>query len=68
MIARFQRPNADPRHVRSRWYLTHHDRNTASAMAYLEGGHTQSVIANATGLSVSRVSRLVSLNEAKGKT
>lgn len=50
------------------WYLTHHDRNTAIAMAYLEGGHTQSVIANATGLSVSRVSRLVSLNEAKGKT
>jgi DNA-binding transcriptional regulator LsrR (DeoR family) len=37
-------------------------------MAYLEGGHTQSAIAEATGLSVSRVSRLVSLNEAKGKT
>lgn len=50
------------------WYLAQHDRNTAIAMAYLEGGHTQSAIANAIGLSVSRVSRLVSFNEAKGKT
>ena len=50
------------------WYLTQHDRNTAIAMAYREGGHTQTAIANATGLSVSRVSRLVSLGEAKGKT
>ena len=49
-------------------YLTQHDRNTAIAMAYLEGGHTQSAIADATGLSVSRVSRLVSLRKAKGKT
>jgi REP-associated tyrosine transposase len=50
------------------WYLARHDRNTAIVMAHLEGGHTQSAIAKATGLSVSRVSRLVSLNEAKGKT
>jgi REP element-mobilizing transposase RayT len=50
------------------WYLTQHDRNAAIAMAYLEGGHTQSAIAHATGLSVSRVSRLVSSSEAKGKT
>jgi REP element-mobilizing transposase RayT len=50
------------------WYLTQHDRNTAIAMAYLDGGHTQTAIAVATGLSISRVSRLVSSNEAKGKT
>lgn len=50
------------------WYLTQYDRNTAIAIAYLEGGHTQSAIATATGLSVSRVSRLISTHEAKGKT
>jgi REP element-mobilizing transposase RayT len=50
------------------WYLDQHHRNKAIAMAYLEGGHTQSAIADALGLSVSRVSRLVSSSEAKGKT
>lgn len=50
------------------WYLAQHDRNTAIAKAYVEAGHTQSAIAAATGLSVSRVSRLISTHEAKGKT
>jgi putative transposase len=50
------------------WYLARDDRNTAIVTAHLEGGYTQSAIAQATGLSVSRVSRLVSLHEAKGKT
>lgn len=59
-----RRPGARP----LSWYLEHHDRDTAIAMAYRDGGHTQSAIAGATGLSVSRVSRLISLNEAKGKT
>ncbi len=36
--------------------------------AYLDGGHTQTVIAGAIGLSVSRVSRLIKAHEAKGKT
>jgi len=34
----------------------------------LEGGHTQTAIAEAAGLSVSRVSRLVKAYQAKGKT
>lgn len=50
------------------WYLEHHDRDTAIALAYRDGGHTQSAIAGATGLSVSRVSRLISSSEAKSKT
>ena len=59
-----RRPKARP----LSWYLAQHDRNIAIAMAYLEGGHTQSAIADATGLSISRVSRLISFYEAKGKT
>lgn len=59
-----RRPKARP----LSWYLAQHDRNIAIAIAYLEGGHTLSAIADAIGLSVSRVSRLLSFNEAKGKT
>jgi len=59
-----RRPKARP----LPWYLAQYDRDTAIAMAYLEGGHTQSAIATASGLSVSRVSRLISAHEAKGKT
>ena len=59
-----RRPRARP----LSWYLAEHDRNAAIAMAYREGGHTQTAIANACGLSVSRVSRLIASNEAKGKT
>jgi hypothetical protein len=51
-----------------RHYLDGHDRDTAIARAYLEGGHPQSAIAQATGLSVSRISRLIAAYEAKGKT
>jgi len=36
--------------------------------AYREGGYTQTAIARALGLSVSRVSRIISAVEAKGKT
>lgn len=50
------------------WYFRHHDRDSAIALAYVEGGHTQSALAQETGLSVSRVSRLVAAYEAKGKT
>lgn len=51
------------------WYFRHHHRDLAIALAYVEGGHTQSVIAQATKLlSVSRISRLVAEYEAKGRT
>jgi len=50
------------------WYFEQHDRDEAIAMAYLDGGYTQTVIAKSAGLSVSRVSRLIKANEAKGKT
>lgn len=59
-----RRPVARP----LRWYFKQHDRDTAIARAYLEGGYTQSMIAQAAGLSVSRVSRLIATYEAKGKT
>jgi len=36
--------------------------------AYREGGYTQSAIAAALGLSVSRVSRIIAAQQAKGKT
>ena len=49
-------------------YFEDPDRDAAIARAYLEGGHTQSAIAKATGLSVSRISRLIAAHEAKGKT
>jgi putative transposase len=44
------------------------ERFDAMAFAYLQGGRTQTDIARATGLSVSRVSRLIAANGAKGKT
>ena len=43
-------------------------REAGIARAYLEGGYTQTAIAAATKLSVSRVSRLVKSYEAKSKT
>ena len=49
-------------------YFKDSPRDVAIARAYLEGGHTQTAIARATGLSVSRVSRLIARREAKGKT
>jgi putative transposase len=42
--------------------------NAGIVAAYLHGGHTQTAIAGAIGLSVSRVSRLIKAHEAKGKT
>jgi len=47
------------------------DRNGRDAgvlRAYREGGYTQSAIAHALGLSVSRISRVIGAREAKGKT
>jgi putative transposase len=49
-------------------YLEKLDRNGAIVAAYLEGGYTQTAIAAQTGLSVSRISRLIAAAEAKGKT
>ena len=47
------------------WYFDRYDRDAAIVRAYREGGHTQSMIARAIGLSVSRVSRLVAAHEAR---
>ncbi len=40
----------------------------AIVQAYRDGGHTQTAIAVAAGLSASRVSELIALSEAAGKT
>lgn len=50
------------------YYLSHYSRDVAITRAYREGGHTQSAIAQVTGLSVSRISRVIAAAEAKGKT
>ena len=50
------------------WYLDRHHRDEAIVHAYLEGGYTQTAIAKTLNLSVSRISRLLATNEAKGKT
>lgn len=49
------------------WYLEHFDRDIAIVEAFVNGGYTQSAIARETGLSVSRISRLIKASEAKGK-
>lgn len=46
----------------------HGDRNEAIVHAYRDQGFTMSAIARQLGLSVSRVSRIISMAEAKGKT
>lgn len=49
-------------------YLRHHGgRDEGIMRAYREAGYTQSVIAKALGLSVSRISRVIHATEAKGK-
>jgi putative transposase len=50
------------------YYFAKAKRDEAILRAYREGGHTQTAIAEATGLSVSRVSRVIARLEAKGKT
>ena len=45
------------------WYLKRYERDQAISEAYVDGGHTQTAIATATGLSVSRVSRIISARE-----
>jgi len=57
-----------PRRQPLAWYLQRHARDDAIVRVHREGGHTQTAIAMATGLSVSRISRLVAAGEAKGKT
>ena len=49
-------------------YFSKAKRDESILLAYRDGGHTQTAIAEATGLSVSRVSRLIAKLEAKGKT
>ncbi|MGH8807388.1 MAG: sigma factor-like helix-turn-helix DNA-binding protein [Noviherbaspirillum sp.] len=49
-------------------YFDQYECDVAIVCAYLEGGHTQSAIAARAGLSVSRVSRIISMAEAKCKT
>jgi hypothetical protein len=50
------------------WCFKRQDRDDANASAFLEGGYTQWAIAAFAGLSVSRVSRLIKVSEAKGET
>jgi putative transposase len=50
------------------WYLERYDRDDAIIRAFVEGRHTQTAIAKAVGLSISRVSRLIAAGEAKVKT
>ncbi len=59
-----RRPATQPMPV----YFEQYDRDVAIVKAFLEGGYTQSAIAQFVGLSVSRVSRLIKTQEAKGKT
>ncbi len=49
-------------------YFEGAQRDVAILRAFLDGGHTQTAIAQATGLSVSRISRLIAALGAKGKT
>jgi putative transposase len=49
-------------------YLAPYDRDQAIGLAYQEGRHTMSAIARELGLSVARISRLIAVQEAKGKT
>jgi REP-associated tyrosine transposase len=50
------------------YYFSKADRDQAMLLAYRDGGYTQTAIAEAAKLSVSRVSRLIAKLEAKGKT
>jgi REP element-mobilizing transposase RayT len=64
-IPRAQRRKADKP---LKWYFATYDRNDAIVEAHLTGGFSQGAIARETGLSPSRISRLISSHEAKGKT
>ena len=50
------------------YYFSKANRDEAILLAYRDGGYAQTAIAEAAGLSVSRVSRLIAKLEAKGKT
>ena len=49
-------------------YFSKAKRDEVIRLAYRDGGHTQTAIAEAAGLSVSRVSSLIAKLEVKGKT
>ena len=49
-------------------YFRQAERDEAIIQVYRDGGHTQTAIAQVAGLSVSRVSRLIAILEAKDKT
>lgn len=49
------------------YYFKQAERDRAIVQAYREGGHTQTAIAQAAGLSVSRVSRLIAKTGTQGK-
>ncbi|MCC7483972.1 MAG: transposase [Burkholderiales bacterium] len=65
-IPRAQR-RSRPREL-AHYVLRSADRDAGIARAYREGGYTQSAIARAAGLSVSRVSRIIGAHEARNKT
>lgn len=49
------------------YFFKQFERDEAIAKAYLVGGHTQTAIATAAGLSVSRVSKLIAQRTVRGK-
>lgn len=64
-VPRAQRRASAARPLES--YLNGADCDSGIRRAYREGGYTQTAIARATGLSVSRVSRLIAQGEAKAE-
>lgn len=50
------------------WYFDRHGRNAAIVRAFVDGDYTQTAIAEKAGLSVSRISRVIKMEEAKDKT
>jgi putative transposase len=50
------------------YYFNRYPRDMAIVQAFLEGGHTQTAIAEIADLSVSRISRLIKAAQAKDKT
>lgn len=62
-IPRAQRQRAKP----LAYYFQRADRDQAIVLAYREGGHTQTAIAQATELSVSRISRVIAAAESRAE-
>jgi putative transposase len=64
-VPAFQR--RQPRAIKQ-WLQAADSREQGIDNAHVQGAHTMSVIATELGLSVSRISRLIAVVEAKGKT